>query len=153
MHTKIVLALFIAAASVLAACTSPETPSEAPQAQAPAPPPAELAGDLKVIQQQRSGDYVVALLNETDNLTQGANNLTLEFRRTGDNQLADVGNVQVESMMEMQGMGPMMAKTNVTPSGTPGRYNMTAELSMAGNWKTTVTFAENQKVQFDLGAQ
>ena len=74
-----------------AACTASETTSEAPQAQPPAPAPHEPAGNLKEIQQQRSGDYVVALLNETGDLKQGPNNLTLEFRRANDNQLADAG--------------------------------------------------------------
>jgi hypothetical protein len=74
------------------------------------------------LQQQKSRD-AVAVLNETGDLKQGSNKVTLEFRRASDNQLADVGNVQVESTMEMKGMSSMLAKTNVTPSGTAGRYN------------------------------
>jgi hypothetical protein len=155
MHTKIVLAVFMTATSLITACGPSETPSQTPgpaATPAPATPPAATTG-LKQIQQQRTGDYVVAVLNDTGDLKQGTNNLTLEFRKATDNQLADVGNVQVQSTMEMKGMSPMMAKTNVTPSGTPGRYNMTADLSMAGAWKTVVTFGGNQKVQFDLGAK
>ena len=153
MCTKtIALAVFIGTASLMAACSSSETPSGTPTPAA-SPAPAAPASSLKEIQQQRSGDYVVAVLNETGDLKQGTNNVTLEFRKTGDNQLADVGEVKVESTMPMQGMGPMMAKTSVTPSGTPGRYNMTADLSMAGNWKTVITFGSNQQVQFDLGAK
>lgn len=154
MKTKILLAAFIGAASLISACSASETPGETPSpAVTPAPTPAASAGNLKEIHQQRSGDYVVVVLNETGDLKQGTNDLTLEFRRTSGNQLADVGDVKVESTMPMKGMSPMMAKTNVTPSGTPGRYNMTADLSMAGNWKTVVTFSGNQKVEFDLGAK
>jgi hypothetical protein len=147
MYTKILLTIIIGAATVMAACSSADTPSEPPAPEAPAP-----ASTLKEIQQQRSGDYVVAVLNETGELKQGINNLTLEFRTASDNQLADVGDVKVESTMEMKGMSPMMANTKITPSGTPGRYNMMADLSMAGDWKTVVTFG-GTKVQFELGAK
>jgi len=153
MYRNIVIALVIAAMSVIAGCSTTETPSERPQTQTPASTPVETTSNLKEIQQQRSGDYVVVLLNETGDLKQGANDLALEFRSGSDNQLADVENVQVESKMEMQGMGPMLGNTRVTPSGTPGRYNVTSELSMAGDWKMAVMFGSNQKVEFNLAAR
>src|SRR5881409_2116586 len=34
----------------------------------------------------------------------------------------------------------MLANTKATPSGTPGQYNVTTNLSMAGPWKFMVTF-------------
>jgi hypothetical protein len=156
MHKKLMMTLLLVTAWVTASCSTSETPREIanpPAAEKPTATPAQQPDDLKEIQQQRTGDYVVVVLNKTGNLTQGPNNLTLEFRRSSDNQLADVGNVRVRSTMEMKGMSPMMANTNVTPSGTPGRYNITAEISMAGDWKTVVTFGENQQVQFDLNAK
>jgi hypothetical protein len=150
IRTKVCVVAAVTIGSLVAGCGSSEPPAEpaAPASTAPAP-----SGPLKEIQQQRSGDYVVAILNETGELKQGTNMVALEFRMASDNQLADVGEVKVESSMPMQGMGPMMANTTVTPSGAVGRYSMSADLSMAGNWKTVVTFGGNQKVEFDLTAK
>ena len=152
MQTKIiVLTTLILAASLLAACTSSEPTKQASTpTQAPAPAPGAPAAELKQIQQQRSGDYVITLLNESGSLKQGANNLTLEVRR-GD-QLVDPGNVQVKPMMEMKGAGPMLANSSATPSGTPGRYNVTTDLSMAGQWKVMVTFTGGE-TEFNLSNQ
>jgi YtkA-like len=93
---------------------------------------------------------VITLSNETGSLKQGTNNLTVEFRR-GD-QLTDPGNVEVKPIMEMKGMGPMLANTKATPSGTPGRYNVTTDLSMAGPWKFMITFSGGE-AEFDLSTQ
>src|SRR5437879_2745407 len=134
-----VLTTFIGAASFMTACSASETPNQpAASGQAPASPAPAAPADLKQIQQQRSGDYVITLLNDSGSLKQGANTLTLEFRR-GD-QLTDPGKVEVKPMMEMKGMGPMLANTNATPSGSPGRYTVKTDLSMAGLWKIMVTF-------------
>jgi len=150
MQTKIiVLTTLILAASLLAACTSSE-PTKQASAPTQAPAPGAPAAELKQIQQQRSGDYVITLLNESGSLKQGTNNLTLEVRR-GD-QLVDPGNVQVKPMMEMKGAGPMLANSRATPSGTPGRYNVTTDLSMAGQWKIMVTFTGGE-TGFNLSNQ
>ena len=150
MQTKIiVLTTLILAASLLAACTSSE-PTKQASAPTQAPAPGAPAAELKQIQQQRSGDYVITLLNESGSLKQGTNNLTLEVRR-GD-QLVDPGNVQVKPMMEMKGAGPMLANSRATPSGTPGRYNVTTDLSMAGQWKVMVTFTGGE-TEFTLSNQ
>ena len=109
--------------------------------------------ELQQVQQQRVGDYVVTVLNDSGTLKRGANNFTLEFRTSSNSELADVGDVQVQSTMPMPGMGPMMASTDVTRSETPGRYNVTADLSMAGDWRVIVRFAGNQQTQFNLSAQ
>src|SRR5438128_5650157 len=150
MHGKtIVLATLFAATLLTLGCSSsaPSTQAPTPTAPAATAPPAT---NLKQIQQQRSGDFVITLLNETGSLKQGANNLILEFRK-GD-QLADPGNVEVKPMMEMKGMGPMLAKTQATPSGTPGRYNVQTDLAMAGPWKFMVTFSGGE-TEFDLATQ
>ena len=150
MQTKIiVLTTLILAASLLAACTSSE-PTKQASARTQAPAPGAPAAALKQIQQQRSGDYVITLLNESGSLKQGTNNLTLEVRR-GD-QLVDPGNVQVKPMMEMKGAGPMLANSSATPSDTPGRYNVTTDLSMAGQWKVMVTFTGGE-TGFNLSNQ
>ena len=149
--TTIILATSLITSLFIAGCNGSETPTQtpAPAAQAPTPAPPAPA-NLKQIQQQRAGDYTVTLSNETGSLKQGANNLTLEFRK-GD-QLADPGNVEVKPMMEMKGMGPMLANTKATPSGTPGRYSVTTDLSMAGPWKVMVTFTGGE-TEFNLATQ
>ena len=152
MLTKLMVFAALTTAVLMAAgCSSSEPTSQtaAPSAQAPATSP-QTASNLKQMDQKRSGDYVITLSNETGSLKQGANNLTLEFRK-GD-QLADPGNVEVKPMMEMKGMGPMLANTKANPSGTAGQYNVTTDLSMAGPWKIMVTFSGGE-TEFNLATQ
>ena len=152
MRAKIIaLATVLAVALVIAGCSGsePQSQTPAPSAQAPTPTPTASA-NLKQIQQKRAGDYVITVSNETGSLKQGANSLTLEFRK-GD-QLTDPGNVEVKPMMEMKGLGPMLANTKATPSGAPGRYDVMTDLSMAGPWKFMVTFTGGE-TEFNLATQ
>lgn len=109
--------------------------------------------ELKLVQQQQSGDYKIAILSETGTILQGKKPFTLEFRRATDDQLVDVGTVNVAPVMEMAGMGPMMATTQVTPSDTPGRYTAIGNLTMSGHWKVNVTFGKGQSARFNLSAE
>ena len=109
--------------------------------------------NLKQIQQQRAGEYLVTLLNETGQLKQGPNKFVLEFRKTSDNQLTDVGSVQLNSLMPMPGMSPMSGGASATPSGTPGRYQIESDFQMAGTWNFTVKFGGGQQAKFALKAQ
>lgn len=109
--------------------------------------------DLKPVQQQHVGEYTVAILTETGALKQGSSTFVLEFRKTADNQLADVGTVEVSPVMEMAGMSPMMGGAEVTSTGTPGRYEVKDNLGMAGLWKVNVKFGTDQKVRFSLSAE
>jgi len=109
--------------------------------------------ELKLVQQQRTGDYKIAILSETGTIQQGKKPFILEFRRATDDQLVDVGTVNVAPVMVMAGMGPMMATTEVTPSDTPGRYTAIGNLTMSGHWKVNVTFGNGQNVQFNLSAE
>ena len=147
----IVLAMLTIAALTAAACSSsqPTSQAPAPATQAPAATP-PTTGNVKQIEQKRAGDYLITLSSESGSLKQGSNNLTIEFRKR--DQLADPGNVEVKPIMEMKGMGPMLANTKATPSGTPGRYNVTTDLSMAGPWKFMVTFSGGETA-FDLTTQ
>ena len=150
MRAKIIaLATLLAAALTIAGCSGSEPPSQTPAAPAQVTAPSASA-NLKQIQQKRAGDYVITLSNATGSLKQGANNLTLEFRK-GD-QLTDPGNVEVKPMMEMKGLGPMLANTKATPSGAPGRYDVMTDLSMAGPWKFVVTFTGGE-TEFNLATQ
>ena len=109
--------------------------------------------NLKQIAQQRSGDYVVTVLNDTGELKQGPNKFALEFRKASDNQLANVGNVQLNTLMPMPGMSPMSGGASAEPSGTPGRYNVESDFQMTGTWNFTVMFANGQRAIFSLKAQ
>ena len=109
--------------------------------------------NLKQIQQQRAGEYLVTLLNETGQLKQGPNKFVLEFRKASDNQLTDVGNVQLNSLMPMPGMAPMSGGASATPTGTPGRYQIESDFQMVGTWNFTVKFGNGQQARFALKAQ
>src|SRR5882672_4595512 len=100
--------------------------------------------ELKIVQQQQSGDFKIAILSETGSIQQGKKPFTLEFRRSTDDHLVDVGTVDVAPIMEMAGMGPMMATAQVTPSDTPGRYTAIGNLTMSGHWKFNITFGKGQ---------
>ena len=110
-------------------------------------------GELKTIQQQQVGEYTVKVLSESGTMKNGANDFTLEFRKTADNQLIDVGTVDVSPLMEMAGMGPMMGSATVTATETPGLYHATGNLTMAGLWKFTVKFGDGQSVRINVNAQ
>jgi hypothetical protein len=109
--------------------------------------------ELKLVQQQQSGDYKISILSETGTIQQGKKPFTLEFRRATDDQLVDVGTVNVAPVMEMAGMSPMMASTQVTPSDTPGRYTAIGNLTMSGHWKVDITFGKGQTARFNLSAE
>lgn len=109
--------------------------------------------NLKQIEQQRAGETLVTVLSETGQLKQGPNKFVLEFRRASDNQLVDVGNVQLQSIMPMPGMAPMSGGASATPSGTPGRYNVESDFQMVGTWTFTVRFGNGQQARFALKAQ
>ncbi len=109
--------------------------------------------NLKQIQQQRAGEYVVTVLNETGQLKQGPNKFVLEFRHASDNKLTDVGNVQLNALMPMPGMSPMSGGASAAPSGTLGRYNVESDFQMVGTWGFTVRFGNGQQAKFALRAQ
>ena len=109
-------------------------------------------GVLKNVQQKQVGDYTVTVLSESGTLKNGANDFTLEFRKTTDNQLADVGKVEVSPVMEMAGMAPMMGSAEVRSTSMPGRYEVKGNLTMAGLWKVNIKFSD-QSVRFSLNAQ
>ena len=108
---------------------------------------------LKEIAQQRSGDYLVTLLNDTGAVKQNANTLTLEFRNASTKEMVDVKNVKLQASMRMPGMGPMFGNVSATRQVGPGRYNFDADVSMAGQWSFVVTFEPGGRAQFNLNAQ
>ena len=111
------------------------------------------AADLQTVHQQQAGDYTITILSETGAIQNGTSEFVLEFRRSSDNQLADVGSVEVAPIMEMPGMGPMMGTAAIMPDGTPGRYRVTSSLSMAGAWKFDVKFGAGESARININAQ
>jgi YtkA-like len=114
---------------------------------------AKQPANLVQIQQQRSGDYLVTLFNDTGLVKQHSNKLVLEFRNASANEAADVNNVQIQASMRMPGMGPMFGNVSSTRKIGPGRYEFDADFSMAGQWGFLVTFDPNGRAQFNLNAQ
>jgi hypothetical protein len=109
--------------------------------------------NLVQIQQQRSGDYSLALFNDNGVVKQHSNRLVLEVRNASTNEPADVNNLQVQASMRMPGMGPMFGTVSTTRKTGPGRYEFDAEFSMAGQWSCLVTFDPSGRAQFNLNAQ
>ena len=109
--------------------------------------------ELKPVQQQQVGEYTLTLLTESGVMKNGSSDFTLEFRRTADNQLVDVGTVEVAPIMEMSGMAPMMGSTTVTSTDTPGRYQARGTLTMAGSWKFNVKFGSGQSARININAE
>lgn len=108
---------------------------------------------LTQIQQQKSGEFVLTLFNDTGTVKQRANKLVLEVRNASSNELADVMNLQIQASMRMPGMGPMFGDVSSPQKTQPGRYEFDAEFSMAGQWNFIVTFDPMQRVQFNVNAQ
>jgi hypothetical protein len=108
---------------------------------------------FKPIQQQRAGDYTITLLNNTGFLKQHAGQLRLEFRNAATNEWANVNNVQIETSMKMQGMGPMFGSVSSIREVSPGVYDFDADFSMVGQWNFLVTFQPNGRAQFNVNAQ
>jgi hypothetical protein len=108
---------------------------------------------LARIQQIRSGDYTITLLNDTGAVKQHSNKLTLEIRNAASNELANVNNVQIQSSMRMPGMGPMFGNISSIRQVSPGRYVFDADFSMVGQWSFLATFDPNGRAQFSVNAQ
>ena len=103
-------------------------------------------------QQQHAGDYSVAILSETGTLKQGSSSFVLEFR-DADNQLVDVGKVEVSPVMEMSGMAPMMGGAEVTRRRLLDDMTSKEICSMGGLWKINVKFGDQPNVRFSLNAE
>ena len=48
-------------------------------------------GEMKTVQTQQVGEYTLTVLSDSGSIKNGANDFVLEFRKTGDGQLVDVG--------------------------------------------------------------
>ena len=89
------------------------------------------------LQRTTSGNIVVVLLADHDEVKQGRDTLSLEFRGA-DGTLKDVGTVRVNATMSMAGMAPMLGTIEIARTSTPGRYAVSTDLGMSGGWQLNV---------------
>jgi hypothetical protein len=106
-------------------------------------------GNFKEIQSQKTGDYKVSILNESNSFKQGSGTFVVEFRKASTNELIKVDNISSEAVMQMQGM-PMTGETTFTTSDSQGRYDVKYNFGMKGNWNFVITFGNGQQAQFLL---
>jgi YtkA-like protein len=99
--------------------------------------PEESAATAIVVRTIRSGDLDILVRSPAGMFRRGRNAFTIEFRSVNDGALVDVGTVRASANMPMPGM-VMPSGVQVQRSGTPGRYEGTAEFGMAGAWQMAI---------------
>ena len=90
-----------------------------------------------VVRTIRSGNLRILLHSRDGMLHQGRNTFTIEFRSVDRDALVDVGVVRASANMVMPGM-VMPSGMQIEASGTPGRFEGTAEFGMAGGWQMAI---------------
>ena len=166
MNRKIVLNLTLLAFA-LSACDRSGHEESGVRQESPAPPqdtvPAQ-GKPLNQVGQQRSGEYILTLFNETGTVKQGANRFVLEVRNAATNALTPVEQIHIETSMEMGGHPPMIGRGSAVAGDAPGRYiigsdfaskppiggdtSSPRERQMAGLWKLVVIFHPNERIEF-----
>jgi hypothetical protein len=96
------------------------------------------AVELQEVASQTAGDIRIVLLSESGDLVRGGNGFTLAFRSAADEQPFDAGDVTVSSSMAMPGMAPMVAPIELQGAGEVGRYTVTGDFAMSGEWQFDV---------------
>ena len=91
--------------------------------------------NLRELRRVRSGSVDVVLLSPNDALRRGKDTCFVEFRSVADGQLTNAGDVRANATMPMAGMAPMAGRVEVRPTPTDGRYSVSTDLSMAGDWR------------------
>src|SRR5690242_19202855 len=89
---------------------------------------------LTQIQQQRSGDYLVTLFNDSGVVKQRSNKFVVEIRNAATSEPANVSNVKVQATMRMPGASPMFGDVSAARPAGAGRYEFDADFAMAGQW-------------------
>jgi Cu(I)/Ag(I) efflux system membrane protein CusA/SilA len=96
--------------------------------------PVRPVSETVIVQTLRSGTTDIVLRSADGTLRRGRNTFTIDFRRSDNGALVDVGTVRASGSMTMPGMA-MSSRLEVAPSGVPGRYRATAEFGMSGTWQ------------------
>jgi hypothetical protein len=105
--------------------------------------------NLKVIQEQTTGNFKVSVLNQEGTIEQGSGKFVVEFRDANTNQLVKVGSVSSEAVIQMAG-APMTGETSIDFTDIPGRYDAKYNFNMKGTWIYTINFNLGMKVTFHL---
>lgn len=105
--------------------------------------------NLNQVDQKRVDDYNVVVLTDPG-APSGTNEFYLEFRRSSDNSLVDVGDVSVAASMSMPGTQTMTGDIDVGRASMAGRYRVEGKFPMAGSWRFTVSFAGGKTASFSL---
>ena len=109
-----------------------------------------------VIGSAKAGDTRVTLSNSAGHLSAGNNDFTVEFKNAA-GQPIDVGAVTM--FIDMPGMGampPMKSNVKLMTTNTPGIYQATTNLEMAGTWYANVSYKGNAgegKAKFAINAK
>lgn len=156
MRNKILLLFtIILLLTFFAACK--ETPTNNAPSNATGTPPSQassMASTGKVFGSGKSGDITATLSNALGQLKDGDNEFTIEFRNAA-GQSVDVGAITM--FIDMPAMPPTMPymKNNVklVTTNTPGIYQATVHLEMAGTWNVHIAYkggAGEGKIEFPL---
>ena len=136
---------------VLSACSQPSTSGNTPTASS-----STAVSTSKTIAEAKAGDVTVLLTNSQGHLKAGENDFTVEFRNAA-GQPVDVGAVTM--FIDMPGMGampPMKSNVKLMTTNTPGIYQATTNLEMAGTWYGNVSYKGNAgegKTKFAINAK
>jgi len=106
-------------------------------------------GNLKTVATQTSDNYNIVILSANGSVTHGSGKFYLEFHNAKDNQLVDVGKVEVNATMQMPGM-PMVNDADVRPAETPGRYSVQYNFSMGGTWTLNIKYDTDKTFSMSL---
>ncbi|MBS1812650.1 MAG: FixH family protein [Acidobacteria bacterium] len=155
MRNKLFLLFTCLLLIFLAACN--DTPANHGAGTATGTPPAQassVASTGKVFGSGKAGDVTATLSNALGQLKDGDNDFTVEFRNAA-GQPVDVGAITM--FIDMPAMPPTMPymKNNVklVTTNTPGIYQATVHLEMAGTWNVHVTYkgsAGEGKIEFPI---
>ncbi len=105
--------------------------------------------NLKTIQKQSVGDYIVLLTSSSGNIQKGSGKFYIEFHTVTGDHFTNAGKVEANAIMHMQGM-PMAAEISVSSTDKMGRYEVNYKFPMSGTWILEVTFNSEKKAQFSL---
>ena len=109
--------------------------------------------NLKQIQQERAGEYQITLLNHAGQVKQGPNRFVLEFRKTSDRQLTNVGNVEITSVLPKGPLPDRVTDATVKSADEAGRYSAAINFPVPGAWAATLLFGNGQSAVLGLTVQ
>lgn len=152
MLRKYIFTIFVLLVTIaLGACTqSPASGGNATSNTNSSPSTGAVIGSAK------AGDTTVTLSNSAGHLSAGNNDFTVEFKNAAGHPI-DVGAVTM--FIDMPGMGampPMKSNVKLMTTNTPGIYQATTNLEMAGTWYANVSYKGNAgegKAKFAINAK